>query len=61
MGEERGVRSCFISPFPSTTPPFSSQNPQNKTSPFSVSPAGPGTKVSTCQNNQGRETGRGVL
>lgn len=57
VGEEQGIRSCFISLFPSPTPTFSSQNPQNKTSPFSVSPSGPSTKVSTCQSSQGR--GRG--
>lgn len=55
----QGVRSCFISLFPSPTPTHSLQNPQNKTSPFSVSPTGPSTKVSTCQGSQGR--GRGVL
>lgn len=35
----------FTTPFPSPT--LSSQNPQNKASPFSVSPTGPSTKVST--------------
>lgn len=58
-GGGQGVRSCFISLFPSPTPTHSLQNPQNKTSPFSVSPTGPSTKVSTCQGSQGR--GRGVL
>ena len=57
LGEGQGVRSCFISLFPSPTPTRSSQNPQNKTSPFPVSPTGPSTKVSTCQGSQGRKTG----
>lgn len=38
--------------------PFSPQNPQNKTSPFSVSPTGPSTKVSIYQNSLGRGTRR---
>lgn len=58
VGKGQGVRSCFTSLFPFPTPTFSSQNPQNKTSPFSVSPTGPSTKVSTYQNSQGRGTRR---
>ncbi|OWK16554.1 hypothetical protein Celaphus_00004570, partial [Cervus elaphus hippelaphus] len=34
-------------------PDTNHQNPQNKTSPFSVSPTGPGTKVSPGQSSQG--------
>lgn len=35
-------------------PTLFSQNPQNKASPFSVSPTGPSTKVSTCKTVPGR-------
>lgn len=57
VGEGEGIRSCLSSLFPSPTPPCSLQNPQNKTSPFSVSPTGPSTKVSTCQSSQGQRGG----
>lgn len=46
---------------PIPTPTVFLQNPQNKTSPFSVSPTGPSTKVSTCQSSQGRGRGSGIL
>lgn len=57
MGQGQGIRSCFISLFPSPTPTCSLQNPQNKTSPFSVSPTGPSTKVSPGQSSQGDRSG----